>query len=41
MNGVYLVGFLVASKVVASELPEEQPKTRNKLLDYELLFSTT
>jgi len=29
---IYLVGFLLASKVVASMLPGVQPKTRNMLL---------
>lgn len=29
---MYLIGFLLASKVVASELPGAQPKTRNRLL---------
>jgi hypothetical protein len=28
----YLMGFLLASKVVASTLPEAQPKTRNIFL---------
>ena len=30
----YLIGFLLASKVVASVFPGVQPKTRNKLLQY-------
>jgi hypothetical protein len=29
---IYLIGFLLASKVVASMLPGVQPKTRNILL---------
>jgi hypothetical protein len=29
---IYLIGFLLASKVVASMLPGVQPKTRNMLL---------
>lgn len=28
----FLIGFLLASKLVASELPAEQPNTRNRLL---------
>lgn len=29
----YLIGFLLASNVVASVLPSEQPNTRNRLLE--------